>query len=64
MLHQHVELLEDSLVQQDREPLAGGELPLLVLVVDALLSAAEEGLLAQGAEVIAGFSTHTVSGMK
>ena len=41
VLHEHVELLEGALVEQDLEPLARGQLRFRMLRGDALLAAAE-----------------------
>ncbi len=51
MLGEHVQLLERASVQQQVEPLARGELALLVLRLDALLPAAEQRLLFALAQV-------------
>ena len=51
MLGEHIQLLERASVQQQVEPLARGELALLVLRLDALLPAAEQRLLFALAQV-------------
>ena len=44
MLDEHVELLERSIVEEELEALAGGELAALVLGFDALDTSAKAGL--------------------
>jgi hypothetical protein len=41
VLDEHVPFLERAFVEQQLQPLAGGELALLVLRIDALLAAAQ-----------------------
>ena len=50
--HEHVELLEAALVEQDLEPLARGQLALGVLGLDAPLAAPEPGLAAAALELV------------
>jgi len=50
VLDEHVPLFEGAFVEQEFEPLAGGQLALGVLAVDALLPTAEAGLGALGFE--------------
>jgi hypothetical protein len=52
VLDEHVQLLERALVEEEVEPLARGHLPRGVLLLDALLAAALEGLLAELLEVV------------
>ncbi len=50
MLHEHVELLERVVIEQELDALARGELALGVLGGNALLAAAEAGALAAAVE--------------
>ena len=50
MLDEHVEFLEQIVIEQDVDALARGELALGVLGRDALLAAAEPGAFAAGVE--------------
>jgi len=51
VLDEHVPLFEGAFVQQQLQPLARGELALVVLGVDALLPTAQAGQLALGFEL-------------
>ena len=54
---EHIEFVEGAGVEQQIEPLAGGELALFMLRVDALLAAAQQGFLLETAQF---FNTFTI----
>ena len=55
MLHEHVELLERTLVQKDVDAFACRQLAALVLCIDTRLAAAHAGALAPDFELVENF---------
>ncbi len=51
---EHVHFLEAPFIEQDRKALTGRELPLLVLILDTLFTAAQHGQLAQRTKIVYG----------